>query len=52
MELVTIANVWVSIFCVVEATKQDRLAFRMILTALAALNICSVIYKLLPQGVI
>lgn len=52
MELVTIANVWVSIFCVVEATKQDNLVFRMVLSAMSALNICSVIYKLLPQGVV
>jgi|TARA_R110002074_G_scaffold87626_2_gene193434 hypothetical protein len=52
LTLLIVANVWVGIFCAVEATKQDSLAFRMILTAIAALNICLVIYKLLPQGVV
>ena len=52
MTLVMILNVWIAVLSIWAMNRQDTLYMAAILSGIAALNICSVVYKLLPQGVV
>ena len=46
MTLIMVFNVWIALLSIWAMIREDKLHMA------AVLNICSVIYKLLPQGVI
>jgi hypothetical protein len=52
MTLVMIFNVWIAVLGIWAMNRQDNLPMAVILSGITALNICSVIYKLLQHGVV
>ena len=52
MTLIMVFNVWIALLSIWAMIREDKLHMAAVLSGVAALNICSVIYNLLPQGVI